>query len=162
MLSATNFFPIPGRRDLLATRQHPRPSRSSSFQAFEAICGCLQVMCLAFDFVFFLRITFLENSFRVFFPRKGREFTTCANLSTVCYVLSLFSAPCDKFGKKAYTELSWLDVMSSVWTMLTQQITPFHVLSIFNNPAIQFTLNPSYYPKKYPTTFSPPMSKRLH
>ena len=71
------------------------------------------VMGLAFYF-FLLQITFLENSFRVFFPRKGIEFATCANLSTVCHVLSLFSAPCDKFGKKAYTELSWLDVMSSV------------------------------------------------
>ena len=73
--------------------------------------------------------------------------------------LSPFAAPCDKFGKKAYTELSWLDVMSSVWTMLTQQITPFHVLSFFNNPAIQFTLNPSHNPKKSPTTFSPPLTQ---
>ena len=97
-----------------------------------------------------------------FFPRKGREFATCANLSTVCHVLSLFSAPCDKFGKKAYTELSLLDVMSSIWTLLTQQITPFRILSIFNHRAIQFTLNPSHNPKKYPTTFSPPMTKRLH
>ena len=138
------IFSKPGRRDLLATRQHPRPSRSSSFQASEAICGCLLVMSLDFYFVFFSS----DNIFGRLFSCLGNEFTTCAKLSTFCHVfVTIYHLLWQVWQKGLYwVKLAWRDVKRLNFAYSADHTFPGSV-NFQQSRYIQFTLNPTHNPK---------------
>ena len=156
------IFSKPGRRDLLATRQHPRPSRSSSFQAFEAICGYLLVISLDFYFGFSSDII-SGKLFSCFLSKKGeRVYHMCQFVNCLSCFVAIQRPLWQVWQKGLYwVKLAWRDVKRLNFAYSADHTFPGSV-NFQQSRYIQFTLNPSHYPKKYPTTFSPSMSKRLH
>ena len=119
----------PGRRDLFAKRQNPRPSRSSTFQA-RAISGTLfspLFLCSYFFLLlhFFSFFTLFSSVYffichvslqrRLLDPRVATSLHIISRVQTVfvtyqslftCHVSVTFHPPCDKSGKKTLTVLT--------------------------------------------------------